>query len=175
MAGVWKKLFPLENVVENEPIEEIVEEIVNLGNDLGFELSAENVKESLEFDEKQLSNEDLIEINQPRAFEFQNGEENPGNLENPKNPAELSYKQLQEILRKGQEFTNFISDLDPIIQTQSKVKKVIDESLRCYREEALEKSKKVVKQTKLELFNKKKETFNFLQYFFNQESQNCHR
>ena len=66
----------------------------------------------------------------------------------PENPAELSYKQLQEILRKGQDFMDFIQDQDPIVERQSKVTSVIEESLKCYREEATEKAKKVVEQTK---------------------------
>ena len=70
----------------------------------------------------------------------------------PENPAELSYKQLQEILRKGQDFMDFIQDQDPIVERQSKVTSVIEESLKCYREEATEKAKKVVKQTKLDNF-----------------------
>ena len=49
----------------------------------------------------------------------------------PENPAELSYKQLQEILKKGQEFTDFIRELDPIVKRKSKVTKVIEESFKC--------------------------------------------
>ena len=63
--------------------------------------------------------------------------------------AELTCKQLKEIVRKGQEFTNFIKKLDPNVERQSKIIKIIDDSLGCYREEAKEKSKNVVKQTKV--------------------------
>ena len=75
MSGVWKPLLQRENEADIEPIGEIIEEIVNLGNDLDFKLSADNVKECLEFDEKDLSNEDLIDINQPKAFEAKDDEE----------------------------------------------------------------------------------------------------
>ena len=45
-----------------------------------------------------------------------------------------------------------LQDLGPIFKRHSKITKVIDESVRCYKEEALEKSKKVVKQ---KVFEKK--------------------
>ena len=67
----------------------------------------------------------------------------------PETPAELTYKQLKEIVRKGQDFTDFIKELDPNVERQSKIIKIIDDSLRCYKEEAKEKSKNVVKQTKV--------------------------
>ena len=49
-----------------------------------------------------MSSEDLFEINQPRAFEHEELEDIP------ENPAELSYKQLQEIVKRGQACTDFI-------------------------------------------------------------------
>ena len=58
---------------------------------------------------------------------------------------------MQEILKKGQEFSDFIRELDPIVKRKSKVTKVIQESLKCYKEEASEKSKGV-KQTKMTTF-----------------------
>jgi hypothetical protein len=49
-----------------------------------------------------MSSENLFEINHPRALEDEE-------LENvPENPAELSYKQLQEIVKRGQACTDFI-------------------------------------------------------------------
>ena len=92
-----------------------------------------------------MSNEDLFEINQPRAFEDEELEDIP------EYPDELSYKQLQEILKKGQEFTDFIRELDPIVKRKSKITKSIEEYLKCYKEEASEKSKEV-KQTKVTNF-----------------------
>ena len=67
----------------------------------------------------------------------------------PETPAELTCKQLKEILRKGQKFTDFIKELDPNVKRQSKIIKIIDDSLGCYKEEAKEKFKNVVKQTKV--------------------------
>ena len=82
--------------------DQIIEEVVNLGSDLDFELNTQNVKQCLQFDERHMSSEDLFEINQPRAFEL-------GELEDiPENPAEMSYKQLQEIVKRLQASTDFI-------------------------------------------------------------------
>ena len=52
---------------------------------------------------KDTSSEDLFEINQPRAFEHKELEDIP------ENPAEMSYKQLQEIVKRLQVSTDFIS------------------------------------------------------------------
>ena len=111
-------------------------------------MTAEEVQKTLSFDDRERSNEDLFEIAQTRAFEAKESDE----IQVPENPAELSYKQLREILKKSQDLTESIKELDPIFERQSKITAVIDETLKCYREEALEKSKKVVKQTKLEIF-----------------------
>ena len=52
-------------------------------------------------------------------------------------------------MKKGQEFTDFIKEQDPNVERQAKIIKLIDDSLECYKEEAKEKSKNVVKQTKV--------------------------
>ena len=70
----------------------------------------------------------------------------------PKTNTELTSKQLKEIVRKGQEFTDFIKELDPNVERQSKIVKIIDDCLRCYKEEAKEKFKNDAKQTKVNNF-----------------------
>ena len=50
-------------------VDEINTEIVNLGAVTAFELTAEDVQESLTFDDTDMSNEDLYEIAQPRAVQ----------------------------------------------------------------------------------------------------------
>ena len=49
-----------------------------------------------------MSSEDLFEINQPRAFEHEELEDIP------ETPAEMSYKQLQIIVKRLQASTDFI-------------------------------------------------------------------
>ena len=95
-----------------------------------------------------MSNEDIFGISQSRAFEAKESDE----IQIPENPAELSYKQLREILKKSQDLTDCIKELDPILERQNKITNAIDETFKCYREEALEKSKKIVKQAKIEMF-----------------------
>ena len=90
-----------------------------------------------------MSSEEHFEIAQSRDFEAEELEVIP------KTSVDLSYKQLEEILKKGQEFTDFIKELDPIVERKSKVTKLIDESLKCYKKEALEKFQKVVIQPKM--------------------------
>ena len=145
MRGVWEPLLKRKEAPTEIRVDEIVSEIVNLGTATDFELTAEDVQESLTFDTQDMTNEDLYEIAQPRVAEADENEEIP---ENPENPAELSYKQLREILRKGQDFNDFVRDLDPIVERHSKITKDFDNLLKCYKEEALEKEKKAVKQSK---------------------------
>ena len=149
MRGVWEPLLKRKEALFEMKVDEIVTEIVNLGAVTDFELIAEDVQENLTFDNTDMSNEDLYEIAPPPRAEANENDEIPSN---PDNPGELSYKQLKEILRKGQDFNDFIKDLDPIFERHSKITKSFDDLLKCYKEEALEKAKKVVKQTKMEKF-----------------------
>ena len=52
---------------------------------------------------------------------------------------------------KGAKHVLISSEFDPIVKWKSKITKGIEEYLKCYKEEALEKSK-VVKQTKVTSF-----------------------
>ena len=83
-------------------------------------MTAEEVQESLTFDDREMSNEDIFEIAQTRAFEAEEGEKIP------ENPAELSYKQLREILKKSQDLTESIKELDPVFERQSNITKVVE-------------------------------------------------
>ena len=72
-------------------------------------LNTQNVKQCLQFDERHMSSEDLFEINQPRALEDEELEDIP------ENPAEMSYKQLQEIVKKGPSMYRFHQSLTPLL------------------------------------------------------------
>ncbi len=91
-----------------------------------------------------MSSEDLFEINQPRAFEHEELEDIP------ENPAEMSYKQLQEIVN-GSKHLLISSEFDHNVKRKSKITKSIEEFLKSYKEEASEKSNGV-KQTKMTTF-----------------------
>ena len=60
----------------------------------------------------------------------------------------IFYAQVQKI-----KTVLILQDLGPIFERHSKITNVINDSVRCYKEEALEKSKKVVKE---KVFEKKK-------------------
>ena len=101
MRGVWEPLLKRKELPIDLKIDEVIEEVVNLATDVGFDMTAEEVQESLTFDDREMSNEDLFEIAQTRAFESGKSEKSD---EIPENPAELSYKQLREILKKKSRF-----------------------------------------------------------------------
>ena len=58
---------------------------------------------------------------------------------------------MQEIVKRLQASTDFIREFDHNVKRKSKITKSIEEGIKCYQEEALEKSK-VVKQTKVTTF-----------------------
>ena len=58
---------------------------------------------------------------------------------------------MQEIVKRLQASTDFIREFDHNVKRKSKITKSIEEFLKSYKEEALEKSK-VVKQTKVTSF-----------------------
>ena len=117
----WSKEKAVDYMSKNTALSfhEINTEIVNLGAVTDFELTAEDVQESLTFDDTDMSNEDLYEIAPPPRAEANENDEIPSN---PDNPGELSYKQLKEILRKGQDFYDFITNLLSI-ERHSKIAK----------------------------------------------------
>ena len=101
LSGVWQPLLKRPNVVNEPPVEEIVDDIVNLGEQVGIDLKKDDIKEGLEFDHIDLSGEDLIEIDQERAYEeVEENNEVEGVNEKPKN---LASDQLGMIISKSNE------------------------------------------------------------------------
>ena len=150
MKGVWKKLIPQEEaneLPENET--NIIEDIVKLGKDLDFELSAEEVKESLDYDEKDFEDEEIHEIAQDRAYKEAKEEEEIDD----KNLAVLNMKQLNDIINISQSLSELVLDVDPDLERQSKVKSGLEDLFKTYKEEARQKSKK--RQQKVSEFFKK--------------------
>ena len=148
MKGVWKALIPPEEPNEVPDQNVIIEEIVKLGNDLDFNLTAEEVKGCLEFDEKNLENEDIQEIAQSRPYENVDEEkkEEKEEEEADENLAELNMKQLNEIIKTSQALSDLVEDLDPMLERQSKIKSGLKDLFKSYKEEAKEKSKKKQKK-----------------------------
>ena len=87
MRGVWEPLLKRKELPIDLKIDEVIEEVVNLATDVGFDMTAEEVQESLTFDDREMSNEDLFEIAQCRAFEAKASDE----IQIPENPLRLSY------------------------------------------------------------------------------------
>ena len=66
-AAAEEPLLKRKEALIEMKVDEINTEIVNLGIVTDFELTAEDVQESITFDNTDLSNEDLYEIAQPRT------------------------------------------------------------------------------------------------------------
>ena len=120
--------------------------MVDLGNQLGIEdLNAEDINEAIEFDDKELTNEDIYEL-----YEDMKNDEDE---DEDKKPTELTSKQLSELIQNFQYACDFTRENDPNDERSSFViKKVIDD-IKCYTEEAKEKLKnKENRQTSLNDF-----------------------
>ena len=140
MRGVWQPL--LKRPEQNDykpPVEEIIEDIVKLGNELGIDLESKDIKEGLEFDNKDISNEELFELEQARAFEEEDEEEADNVVEMP---TKISSNELGRLISKANELCDLISEIDPISERKFKVKKDIQEAVKCYQEEIKQKAKK---------------------------------
>lgn len=155
MRGVWQPLLQRpDQQVHVPPVEEIVEDIVKLGHEfsIGFE-KEDIIKEDLEWDDKDISDEDLLEIEQARAYEEEQEKED----DVMKDPSKMTSKELGMILNKVNELCDLIKEMDPNLERQFKVQKEIKEVVKCYKEESDQNAKKR-KQNSIENFFSKKPT-----------------
>ena len=119
--------------------------MVDLGNQLGIkDLNAEDINEAIEFDNKELTNEDIYELYEDMKEDEEDDED--------KKPTELTSKQLSELIPNFQYACDFTRENYPNDERSSFViKKVIDD-IKCYTEEVKEKLKNNNRQTSLNDF-----------------------
>ena len=113
-------------------------------NKIGSDLEKEDIKEGLDFDNKDISNEELLELDQEKAYEEEEVEEKP---------AKITSDQLGMIITKADELCDLVKEFDPIAESKSEVQNGIQKLMKRYKVQ--QKSNKR-KQTKIENFFVKK-------------------
>ena len=153
LKGVWQPLLQRPNLVNEPPVEEIVDEIVNLGQKIVVELKKDDVKESLSFDDRNLSDEDLLEIDQARAY----NEDDEAVAENVTEiPQNITSEQIGMIISKANELGDLVREVDPIPERQSKFLSGLQGLIKDYKDEQKNQAaKKRIQSSIGDFFSKK--------------------
>nr|XP_032833715.1 tigger transposable element-derived protein 1 [Petromyzon marinus] len=149
LNGVWRKLCP--EFVSNfqgftDTVEEVTENVVEMAGQLQLEVAPEDVGELLASHAHELSNEDLLQLEQQRLEEETQTQETP-------HPS-LSTKVLSEAFQHFETGMALLEKNDPNFERSSKASEIIRSGYTCYREIYREQKKAAV-QTSLDLFFKK--------------------
>uniref|UniRef100_A0A5S6QBZ1 Tigger transposable element-derived protein 1 n=1 Tax=Trichuris muris TaxID=70415 RepID=A0A5S6QBZ1_TRIMR len=136
-------------------VQTVVEEIAELGaKKLGFEdLDAANVQEMLASHTEELSNDDLLNLEQQNASEEAQDEELLDNNETD----ELPLKGLEEILSMVETLKEKVIDIDSNIHCSMQVTRAIDDAFFTYKHVYEEKTKAKSVQTSLFKFFRNKD------------------
>ncbi|KAG0729772.1 hypothetical protein GWK47_029657 [Chionoecetes opilio] len=133
MNAVWKKLWPecvhnFKGFPEPTPV---VREIVNLAHTAGMdEVGEEDIVELLASHDEELSNEDLMAIEQVRALEEETAEE-----DDPEPQLHLTRKILADVISKFESGIHDIVNNDPTVNAVSNLKtqsEVLSLPTRCF-------------------------------------------
>ncbi|XP_042227670.1 tigger transposable element-derived protein 1-like isoform X2 [Homarus americanus] len=134
MNGVWKNIWPecthdFHSFPQAESIHQIQQDIVTLANDVGFaEVIEDDVVELLQSHRGDLSNEDLMLLEQERAA----GEEEA--TEAPPTPLQLTTKQMAKGFALIEEGLQIFAANDPNRERSLKVARAVRNGLSCYNE-----------------------------------------
>ena len=115
---------------------------------MGLYLEKEDIREGLAFDNKELSNEDLFELEETKAYvEIEEVQEFGDTL------IKITSSNIRMILTKANELCDFIREVDPISDRHFNVHNDIRKPMNCYQNEMDER--KTFKQTDIGNFFKK--------------------
>uniref|UniRef100_UPI00358DF661 tigger transposable element-derived protein 1-like isoform X2 n=1 Tax=Myxine glutinosa TaxID=7769 RepID=UPI00358DF661 len=137
MSGVWRNVWPecvhyLKDFVD---LPAIRTQIVDLAKEAGFnEVDEDDVGELLESHGEDLTNDDLIQLDQQRAKE--NVAETPFK--------QLTLKNLGQILDIFERGIKFVTEQDPNLERSTTFSRTVNDALHCYKDMSSAKKKKVV-------------------------------
>lgn len=151
MNGCWKKLWPecvhgFEVFDGKETVSAVRKELVTLSHKLGFdEVDEDDVQELLDSHAEPLSTEELIQLEQEKAHQEDDDEEEP--------VRGLDLKTLREIFSDLQHIIDRLKEHDPNPSRSSTAAQSLEDSLKVYREMYNSKTK-AAKQTVIHSFFK---------------------
>ena len=152
MRAVWQKIIPH---CSNDfggfeaQVTEAVTEITQLGINLGMsELDNDNVRELLNSHDVDLNDEDLLNLDQQRAYD--DDEQGTEETNEPETQTkEFTIKEFDAIFRHFETGKQMIMDADPNVERSIQVNRQVEKALSCYRVMHTEKKKSSSKQTSL--------------------------
>nr|XP_033817702.1 tigger transposable element-derived protein 1-like isoform X1 [Geotrypetes seraphini] len=152
MEGVWKKLCPQfapeSQVFTGDDITEARRAVVDIGNQLKLDIDENDVVELLASRGKELSNEDLIELEKQMEAVEENGE-----LDMPEQK-KFTTKELAEAFRLIEAGMAKLEEQDPNTERFTKVYRAVSKDLSCYKAIYNEKKKRSL-QSSLDAYFKK--------------------
>lgn len=152
MRGVWNKLCPQFTQeflgFTDDEIAETRQTVVAIGNKLQLDITENDIIELLDFHGKELTNEDLMELEQ----QIESREENQ-DLETPQ-LKKFSTRELADAFCLIEAGMAKLEEQDPDTERFEKVYRTVTEGLRCYGA-IYDEEKKSSKQTSLDAYFKK--------------------
>ncbi|KAK3875186.1 hypothetical protein Pcinc_019926 [Petrolisthes cinctipes] len=156
MNGVWKKIWP-ECIYgfKGFPQQSILtKEIVMLAQQAGFEEVDENdVTELLESHNEELTNEDLMELEQERAHEDDDDDDQEESV--PPKPKQLTLKGVRRILDLLGQATAAMAEEDPNQDRVETINENISKNISCYNEIERNLKQQATQPSILAFFQKK--------------------
>lgn len=151
MKGIWKtclKHFINESTLfENDKLNyDIQHSIVELANNLHLDIERNDIQELIKYDEGELTNEDLIELEAQQHLEEKNE-----SVEMEEIKKKFTLHGLAGVFSKINAALLELEAMDHNVERFKKVERQINEVLRCYRE-IYEEKKKSIKQSTLDVF-----------------------
>jgi hypothetical protein len=124
------------------------EEISVIGKDLGFEgVDSPKVRERLDSHSQALTDTDLIELEEQRAYDEEEeiASEGEGCVSK-----EILIKEVEQMFRTLETVKQQIMDLDPNVERSMQVRRTLKNGISCYRKTYEEKKKATSVQTTLD-------------------------
>uniref|UniRef100_K7GEK8 HTH CENPB-type domain-containing protein n=1 Tax=Pelodiscus sinensis TaxID=13735 RepID=K7GEK8_PELSI len=153
--GIWKKNLKrfgnyFKGFEKEKALEDISNNIVQLAKEVDLEMDNEDLHQLVEGVGEELRNEDLMQLKVERVTEEETQRAQEEEAAAPKN---FVMKELAAAFSKINEGMQMFEKMDPNVARFSKVDRLIQDTLACYKEIYNEKKKQIV-QSKMDIFFK---------------------
>ncbi|MEE6509355.1 hypothetical protein FKM82_025734 [Ascaphus truei] len=155
LNGVWRNLCPdFVSDVQGltETVAEVTETVVQMARDLNLEVETEDIEELLASHSNELSNEDLMQLEEQKIAEEEAHQS--ADVAQPQTRKSLSSKMLAAAFKHIDSALAIFEDNDPNIERSSTVSRGVSNQISCYREIYTQKRKGSV-QTSMKRFFKR--------------------
>lgn len=133
MRAVWQHVLPhCANTLDDFPtqVQAVVEEITDIGRQLGFdELDTTNVSDLLKSHSEEMTDGDLLNLDQQRVFEEADTDEEVDNVQ----IKEFSIKEYEIIFQTLEALKQQVMDADPNIDRSMQVRRDMDKVFTNYK------------------------------------------